>query len=135
MRTFVLLLALVVSEATRADPRGCGDEALTREQLAAVLDGKPNGDPVLVEAMSLPRLKPPRPASPAKSPKPILWEQARAMILLGVVVELFETRDSTVTLKVRAGNTYVAKEPRDAAVARVLELVDPCHAFIVHIVE
>jgi hypothetical protein len=135
MRKYVLLLGLVVSDASLADSPGCGDNALTPKQMTAVLDGKPNGDPVLLEAMALPRLSALQPLARAKSPKPISWEQARAMILLGAVVEFLEKRDLTVTLTTRGGNAYLTREPRDAEVSRLSELVDPCHTFIRHIVE
>ena len=100
---FALLLSLA-STAAVADSLLCGDskpqhyDLFSPDEMKAILDGKPHGDPVLEEAAALEAQNRVAPVSPTSSSKLLTWFQARKMILSGAVSEIHQSHNQRVVL-------------------------------------
>jgi hypothetical protein len=140
MRRAILVLWTFLSGVVWADSPLCGDtkpphaDLLTAAQWQSVLDGKPAGDPIVMEAIDQEKKKYDE-AAPISNPSPIQWEQARKLVLLGVVRTTFQLHDLTVRLVTASGRWFVTREPRIDEIYRVAAVVDPCHVYIRHVTE
>ena len=132
----ILVFGLTTGGAV-AGPPGCPykvipiyEHLLTPEQRSAAFAGKPNGDPVVDEAIF--RLKAANQADsfPSRKAKSITWEQAKTLILLGAVRKTFSYKGGLLDLVTSRGTTYHTKLPSGADLDAVLNSVDPCFLYI-----
>jgi hypothetical protein len=137
MRLIAILVFGLTTGGAVAGPPGCPYEVipiykhlLTPEQRNAAFAGKPNGDPVVDEAIF--RLKAATQAEPfpSRKAKSITWEQAKTLILLGAVRRTLSYQGGLVDLITSRGTTYHTKLPSGADLNAVLSSVDPCFLYI-----
>lgn len=106
------------------------EHLLSSDQRKAALQGKRTGDPVVEEAtLRLRILRTPSAETP-KGTKSLNWEQARTLILLGVISSTFEFGDGSVVLVALSGSDYRTTPPSNKALHVTLDSVDPCLLFI-----
>jgi hypothetical protein len=147
MRMFIgIALALSTTVAFGHDTRvGCGGEPERKGIIDPVLLTKAERDAVIrrdrqfsalvkevliQEAESLdedlPRLS---------GAKDISWEEAKRLVLLGVINTTIQAHNLTVHLVSDSGAVYRTKEPKIDEIWRISQVVDPCRRFIQHITE
>jgi hypothetical protein len=141
MRTAIALLCTLIPAAALAETPLCGDtkpqhwDLFSPDELKAVLDGKPHGDPVLEEAVAIEAAARSGPIRATPSSKQLTWAQARKMVLVGAVTQIVQSHSKRVELTGRSGTIYVTREPELDAVFKIAAVVDPCHVYIRWITE
>lgn len=65
----------------------------------------------------------------------ISWEEAKRLVLLGVINTTMQAHNLTVHLVSDSGAVYRTKEPKIDEIWRISQVVDPCRLFIRHITE
>lgn len=106
------------------------ENVLSSAQRQATLDGKPNGDPVVTEAIV--RLKARQAYQAPRNAKVtrLSWEKAKTLVLLGAVHATIEARDRTVWLVTPEGSVYETTRPNGVDLYALLNSVDPCSLYI-----
>jgi hypothetical protein len=137
MRLAAILVFVLSAGGAVAGPPECPykvvpiyEHLLTPEQRSAAFAGKPNGDPVVDEAILRLKVAMQAESFPSGKSRSITWEQAKTLILLGAVSKTFSYRGGLVTLVTSRGTTYHTKLPSGADLDAVLNSVDPCFLYI-----
>jgi hypothetical protein len=137
MRLIAILFLTLYAGGADADPPACPykvvpiyEHLLTPEQRNAAFAGRPNGDPVVDEAIIRLNAFKQAPSFPSGKSKSISWEQAKTLILLGAVRQTFSYRGGLVSLVTSRGTAYDTKLPSGVDLGDVLNSVDPCFLYI-----
>jgi hypothetical protein len=136
MRTAIALFCTLASAGALADTPQCGDskpqhyDLFSSDEMKAILDGKPHGDPILEEAAAVEAQNRIIPTRATSNSKVLTWTQARKMILAGVVTQIVQSHNKRVELTGRSGKIYVTHEPKLDAVFEIAAVVDPCRVYI-----
>ncbi|MFZ6820002.1 hypothetical protein [Undibacterium sp. Ji22W] len=70
------------------------------------------------------------PVTVNKKPYEVTWEEAKKLILRGVVTHIMQNHDRSVYLITNRGSHFVTKQPTIDNIYLVVSSVDPCHLYI-----